>query len=168
MWFFLNNYFSAKGWLKTIFNIFQMMFIMSIMLMVSTISSVDGKSPTTQQRTLTDQMKPTLHVLDEENPNNIRVERDRCRPDNPCPCRKHKRVVERDGAKVVYEDYQCESHIAPFEGWRCAQMKVQQEFCQDYRGRSLEKPIFVEVKFGCELRRSDVQNASRLPLPGSI
>ena len=47
-------------------------------------------------------------------------------------------------------------------------MKVQQKFCQDYRGRSLERPIYVEVKFGCELRRSDVQNRSRLPLPSSV
>ena len=141
-----------------------MMLVSSMM----TIPSVNGKFPTTQQRFLTDLMKPTLHVLDEEKPNNIRVERERCRPENPCPCRKHTRAVERDGAKVELEDYQCESHIAPFEGWRCAQMKIQQEFCQDYRGRSLEKSIFVEVKFGCELRRSDVRNRSRLPLSSSI
>ena len=155
------------------FYILQMMFIMSIMMMylsITTIPSVDGKLPTTQHGILRELMNPTLHVLEEEIPKNIREEREICRPENPCPCRMHTRVVEWDGARVEVEDYQCDSHIAPFEGWRCAQMKSQQVFCKDYRGRPLESPIFLDVKYGCELRRfeSDVQNASRLPLPSSF
>ena len=88
----------------------------------------------------------------ENNPQSKAYDNLICHRSNPCPCKMMDRIIERDGEKIEFTNYECVNPGPYPGGYRCVQLKADRSFCQNYTGHRLNKTYVVEVKYGCELR----------------